>query len=379
MRGMKPKLFYLTLFNGLLVTLSQQAIIIANPVSCENYPTPSEKAVQCIENIAQEITVKISGNRGETKTSASGVMIAKKKVSDSKKSDYLYLVLTNDHPIRGLDSIEIETFDQKIYQAFVLKNANQKLINNKLDLALIWFASPENYNIATLNDSNSTQSVRVNQNYQKMYVSGFPCQQKADQQGKTCQFEFNKTFGVWWDSPLNEGYQIGYPINAISGISGGSVLNDQGKLIGIQGKGNLLQPATSGYRYETIPKLSDESKRFMNYFSIAIPITRYQTLFPTSHVNLFEEAQNYYEQQKPQSPKQRSSKDDYSWFNRLKQSLTIPKITLFAAILVFLYFNLIFICSIIYFSRRLKRITEIVQKTQKSSHQNRTNDQNSSS
>lgn len=373
---MKPKQFNLILFfSGLLLTLSQQAIIIANPVnpvSCENVPTPSEKSVQCIQDIAKQVTVKISGKVKESNISGSGVIIAQEKIPNDNKTNYLYLVLTNRHVIESLDSIKVETFDQTIHQAFLLKNANQKLTNAKLDLALIWFASPESYNVATLNDvpinntvnsdekkADQVQSVKINKDYEKMYVSGFPCQETVEQSEKKCQFELNPTLGIWWDSPLNEGYQIGYPIDAISGISGGSVLNNQGKLIGIHGKGNLLQQATFGYRYETLPKLSDESKRFMNYFSIAIPILRYQTLFPkSSYSTLFQEAQNYYDNQNPQPATQTPLEQDHSWFNRVKKALNYQNVIIILCIFLFLYFNLIFI----YFNVRLNQLFKTIDK-----------------
>ena len=247
MRPNKP--FIKLALISLLLTLSQQAILLSqsspsptsSPTICQ--PLSKEPPEGCLKVKAKQITVRIWGHQQGTRKikSGSGVIIGKKESVNTSQKDHLYLVLTNAHVIgdknptdgkfEPVDGMEIVTADGRIHKAFYLAEANKKF--GQLDLALVWFSSPINYEKATLGDSN-----KISSRYEEMYVSGFPCEQK---QGK-CNFESMAGVGFLWESPLKEGYQVGYNINAIPGISGGSVLNEKAELIAIQGKGQFPLP-----------------------------------------------------------------------------------------------------------------------------------------
>ncbi|MDJ0510150.1 MAG: serine protease [Crocosphaera sp.] len=293
---------------SLLLMLSQQAILVSetspsptsSPTICQ--PLSKEPPEGCIKDKARRITVKVGGNQQGTGVikSGSGVIIAKKESKNISEKDHLYLVLTNAHvigdknPINGqfqtVDGMEIVTSDGRIHQGFYLTEGNKKF--GKLDLALVWFSSSINYQKAALGDSN-----KISSRYEEMYVSGFPCEQK---QGN-CTFYSLTGVGFLWESPLQEGYQVGYNIDAISGISGGSVLNEKAQLIAIHGKGQFpsLLPKYEFENNQKERKISSKENTLMAYFSWGIPINRYRQIYPK---HPFGEVEKSYNNKYPKPP-----------------------------------------------------------------------------
>ena len=180
------------------------------------YPRPQQVAVHSatsqlsetqLRQIAQSITVKIvSGN-----SSGSGVLI--------DKEGQVYTVLTNRHIIK-LGETRIQTADSRTHVAEVVQDEN---LEGK-DLALVQFRSTVDYAIANIAN---LSSIAVEE---PIYVAGFPFDTEID------QLVFNSgKLSLLSERPLKEGYQIGYDNEIEKGMSGGPILNGEGKVIGING------------------------------------------------------------------------------------------------------------------------------------------------
>ncbi len=197
--------FYL----NLTINLAQSRVGIAQQDNLTITPTLA-LGENKVENIAQQITVKI--NSGDKK--GSGIII--------KKEGNLYTVLTNRHVISSDKPINLTTPDGKVITATQIKGLNL----DSLDVVLLQFNSANNYTIAQFaNADNLGENTQI-------YAAGFP-------------YETNKfTFvsGTLIKSPnqaFKNGYQLGYDLNyeqeIAKGMSGGPILTEDGKVIGING------------------------------------------------------------------------------------------------------------------------------------------------
>ncbi len=167
---------------------------------------------QEIGQIAKEITVVIAGPDGQ----GSGVIIEQK--------DDTYYVLTAHHVIGKPGSYEIQTPDGKRYPIF----RSQRIGN--FDLALIWFESKNSYTVAKKNQSKEPSLGSV------VYHAGYPF---ARNQPRVYRFFEAKITGISSNSP--EGYDLFYDGRALEGMSGGPLLDEQGRLIGIHGQAETTE------------------------------------------------------------------------------------------------------------------------------------------
>jgi S1-C subfamily serine protease len=169
--------------------------------------------------IAKQITVKIDGaNTG------SGVMI--------EHQGDRYRVLTNWHvvsrdnqplPSKALTVHTIDGHKQQI--------STKKLVRvGKLDLAVLEFHS--RYRYATAAIGNADRAIEGD----TLYVSGWadPSPQLAT---RTYQFLVGHLSGRI-DKP-QAGYALVYTVNAFPGMSGGTVIDHRGNLIGINGRATV--------------------------------------------------------------------------------------------------------------------------------------------
>ena len=214
--------------------------------------------------IANQVTVRILTKFG----SGSGVVI--------KHEGQTYTVLTNNHVVTDSpeDGYEILTADGNIYPAEQVNGVKTK----KLDLALVKFTSPEDYQVVTLPKSKAISEG------ERVYASGFPaCHfvfivKKITKMEETLNlgvkaFQINTgTIKMLLDKTLPGGYQLGSTNDVFQGMSGGPALNQQGELIGING---LLKYPFQGidaftFTDGTIPKKEDYLQ--MESLSWAIPI-----------------------------------------------------------------------------------------------------------
>ncbi len=178
-------------------------------------------------NLAAEarlINVKIFGPA----SSGSGVIL--------NKNNSVYEVLTANHVIEGVrdgDDVEIMTPDGK-YHLFIPDSIN-KVPN--VDMATIKFSSLSVYKTAKLGDSQSIRSGN------KVYVAGFPLP-TASVDKSIFRFQGGNVIANS-SSKLKDGYNLLYSNPSLPGMSGGSVINEDGKLIAIHGRSELDAKASS--------------------------------------------------------------------------------------------------------------------------------------
>ena len=198
--------------NGFMVPLASLSVL-ANEI------TPQ---------IVEQITVRIdsSGSYG------SGVIV--------DRSHHSFYVLTNAHVVDRPDSYQIVTADGKVH------SANSRKIIPGLDLALLSFESNSNYATAVMETANAGVS-------SKIWVGGW-----SKSGGSLRQPIFVATRGniTAINSDLPLGYALTYNNLVRAGMSGGPIINQEGKLIGING----------------VVRLEDGSQQIV---ASGIPIQRY--------------------------------------------------------------------------------------------------------
>ncbi|MFB2839703.1 trypsin-like peptidase domain-containing protein [Floridanema evergladense] len=196
------------LYYQLSAALVGAAIVISQPLIVVSQSSVDEQA---IANMAKEITVVINGQNP-----GSGVIIA--------KQGNTYYVLTAKHVIATQDEYEIVTSDAVKHPLNYSKV--QKL--SGVDLALVQFTSDKNYQVAQLgNSTNITEGATV-------YISGWPHPGPA----MTARI-YQMTKGNVSGRPLatlEDGYELVYTNVTRSGMSGGPVLDTQGRVVGIHGR-----------------------------------------------------------------------------------------------------------------------------------------------
>lgn len=232
-----------------------------------------------IEIIAQQITVQIL-----SATKGSGVIVARQNDT--------YYVLTARHVVDSIQSgeeAEIQTHDGEFY---LLNTNNIQKLPNYLDLALVEFTSSKDYPIATISEYH--RAVYRNRDYQQgisydsqpkpfVFVSGWPLNNQ--------RFVFNP--GVLFDDSgtslsnpdiLNpeaverdfRGYEMTYTNLTAPGMSGGPVLDADGRLIAIHGRadGKLIDENDQIVR-EYLNEARLNAIRLKIGLSAGIPITTF--------------------------------------------------------------------------------------------------------
>ncbi|MCW9679361.1 tetratricopeptide repeat protein [Dolichospermum planctonicum UHCC 0167] len=223
--------------------------VAKSPRKIDNSGLRAKKGlIQNIDQIAQEITVLIPNANPEDM--GSGVIIAQK--------GNIYYVLTADHVIWNRDEkklknkLEIVAPDN---QRYAINVSNAKRMPG-VDLAVVQFTSNQKYRVATL------ANYSLNTKGQKVFVSGFPGNKQQNKNkphriltaGILSQPElirlntyvsFNNQSSiipVQIQTVLSDGYDLLYSNITKGGMSGGAVLDTQGRLIGIHGRaeGDLL-------------------------------------------------------------------------------------------------------------------------------------------
>lgn len=168
---------------------------------------------QQLRQLARAITVKVLSGQGW----GSGILVEKQGSS--------YKVLTNDHVLgryryRGW---QIQTPDGKIHRGELVRTVRL----NNYDLGLISFRSSRVYSIA---DLANVDDLTIGD---EVFAAGFPYDgDRPTEQGFT--FTVGKV-SLFSDKSFSGGYQIGYTNKIKNGMSGGPLLNRQGKVIGING------------------------------------------------------------------------------------------------------------------------------------------------
>ncbi|MFM7888193.1 MAG: tetratricopeptide repeat protein [Pseudanabaena sp.] len=205
---------------------------ISTPIEAISAQTPQE-----VQKIAREITVKINAE-----SPGSGVIVA--------RQGNTYYVATARHVVPTPQQYTIITHDGASYP--VNLTSIQKA--TKDDLAIVSFVSDRNYRVATIStyleatfqtrssydsDSNVAFGEEINQQ-QTIFVSGYPKPQIATDAPN--QYVFNpgkilNTSGSTISNPTvrANGYRLSYTNLTQNGMSGGAVLDANGRLIAIHG------------------------------------------------------------------------------------------------------------------------------------------------
>jgi len=205
--------FSLIIALGLAVGGCSQIPIFGSTLSSEN-----------VGKIATEITVMIDGC-----TSGSGVIF--------KKEANTYSVLTAHHVVKDkIDNIGtclIFTADGERYPV-----SNQVTVPIEgVDLAVVTFESNKTYKLAEWGDSEKATVEKV------VYVAGAPAPSEAI---PTRTFFRLKGEIVGRVPQPFEGYNLIYDNKTSHGMSGGPVLNEEGRVIGIHGKGDKQEGIDTG-------------------------------------------------------------------------------------------------------------------------------------
>ncbi|NCO78956.1 MAG: trypsin-like peptidase domain-containing protein [Cyanobacteria bacterium] len=234
---------------------SNQEIITIKKISNNNseilQKTEKEKV---LEKIAQETNVRIFTTDNNIEIGGSGVLI--------KKENNTYFVVTNNHVINDINTpYNISTYDEKIYKGEVIKDKNNL---NQEDLALLKFDSLEDYNIIKI-------SQKPLMNNEVILASGFPFQKNLKQSQKL-YYTMGK-IEIILSKALIGGYQFGYTNLVHNGMSGGSILNEKGELIGLNGLGKY--PIFGNpYIYEDGLIIDEKENDKMSELSWGIPVKK---------------------------------------------------------------------------------------------------------
>jgi tetratricopeptide (TPR) repeat protein len=243
---------------GCLHTSSQPTVTVAPKLAtvADNPIAP--------QTIAREITVLIQAGTRR----GSGTIIAKR--------GNRYTILTNSHVANKANTYQITTPDGKTYTARCAQPLKQGTCtaDNNHDLALLEFTSAQNYTVPTWGDSRRLQPGET------VYSAGFPFEGrelKIDKSQVTQQTS----------KPLQGGYQIGFSGTTAQGMSGGSLLNSSGQLIGIIGF-NSQPILNDGYQYQDGTQPLPDVVKDWRKSSFAIPIAtlarldrQYQAFLPS--------------------------------------------------------------------------------------------------
>ncbi|WP_341531444.1 tetratricopeptide repeat-containing serine protease family protein (plasmid) [Nostoc sp. UHCC 0302] len=199
-----------------------------------------------VAKVAKAITVEISNPNG----SGTGVII--------KREGNNYTILTAKHVVEAQAKYEIVTPDGARYS---LNYSTVKKLP-QVDLAVVQFASNQNYPVAKIGNSDSSTEGTT------AYVAGFP-QISAAISSSIYNFT-NGQITANASKPLRDGYALVYSNDTLAGMSGGPVLNDQGELIGIHGRSDTTENF----------KISDKNPNVIikTGFNLGIPINTFLRL-----------------------------------------------------------------------------------------------------
>lgn len=214
-------------------------------------PIASAKSSIEISRTAKAITVLIN----ESDNQGSGVIL--------QQQGDIYTVLTAAHVVKNKGkAYKITTPDDKSYQII---SGSIRTSPGNIDLAVVKFKSATKYPTAKLGNCNLLESGM------DLYVAGFPAITKVLTQsvlvfreGKVSA-NSNKIFDA--------GYSLVYSNDTLPGMSGGAVLNSEGDLVAIHGRGDREQS-------------NGESLGKKTGFNVGIPINRFATVATKMGVDL---------------------------------------------------------------------------------------------
>jgi Trypsin-like peptidase domain len=242
------------------LTLESAVHFLPHPAVAAVELAPSPQPVgplpmELLELQARKVTVKVySGD-----TWGSGVILGKKENT--------YTILTNEHVLQRGSAFRIQTLDGKVYDAVVSESNDF----GTLDLSLLQFTSEAEYSVVPLGRS---QSLQVGD---QVFASGFPIEvTNATSNG----YKFTQgRVSLISAKSLDGGYELGYTNAVEKGMSGGSVLNDRGELIAINGI-HAYPLWGDPYVYTDGTSPCESLRKLMTESSLGIPEATFAALIP---------------------------------------------------------------------------------------------------
>ena len=227
------------------------AITTYNPTEIKLTNNPIQNVTQLstadVSTIASDITVRVYVGKDK----GSGILIA--------KDNNTYTVITNAHVTDRGEAYTIKTPDGMQHEAILAPN------NTENDLAILQFNSNNDYQIATIGNSDGISEGET------VIAAGFP-----ETQNKLLVTEGE--ISLITEKPLNKGYAIGFSNETVQGMSGGALLNSSGEVIAVLGRGMAILDTAYDYIDGTTPN-RDEIAAFREV-SFSIPIANIATLSP---------------------------------------------------------------------------------------------------
>jgi len=211
-----------------------------------------------LRKVAKSITVKVFSGDGR----GSGILVQRKIRA--------YLVLTNEHVLNLGDKYRVQTPDGLIYPAHRYRASFR---NN--DLGLLQFNGDRpSYTIASL--GKSTKLTAGDQ----IFAAGFPAEEKAVNHQSDKGFVFTSgSISLVSKKALQGGYQVGYTNDIQQGMSGGPVINTQGKVVAVNGM-HAYPIWGDPYLYQDGSKPYPKMRDLMIHSSWGIPIEIFTKLAP---------------------------------------------------------------------------------------------------
>ncbi|MBD2441055.1 serine protease [Nostoc sp. FACHB-110] len=214
---------------------------------------------QDVTNLAKDITVMISGPK-----LGSGVIIY--------RQDKTYSVLTNWHVVDESGTYTIQTRDNTKYQ--VSSSAITRV--PEADLAIVQFNSDKVHNVALIGNSDATKEGTT------VYVSGAP-EPLNGIENRTVLVPTGQIVGT--NSQPKDGYSLIYNNTTYRGMSGGPVLDDDGRVVGIHGQGarDTVGGEKVGFNLGIPIKIFINSKA-VGTLKLAIPTTNTSDKPPSGNI-----------------------------------------------------------------------------------------------
>jgi tetratricopeptide (TPR) repeat protein/V8-like Glu-specific endopeptidase len=222
-------------FTSIVLLGTGEAMALVQPATAK---TPVE-----INSTAKAITVMISGQEEQ----GTGVIV--------QQQGKVYTLLTAAHVLNNEDrknnKYQVTTPDNRQYQ---LIPGSIRKVDGDIDLAIGKFTATANYPVARIGNSRQLSGGT------EVYVAGFPAATEAITESV---FVFRKgEVSASSSKVFAGGYSLIYSNDTLSGMSGGPVLNSEGELVAIHGKGDREQSSTGAMGAKT-------------GFNLGIPIDRF--------------------------------------------------------------------------------------------------------
>ncbi|MDJ0735432.1 MAG: trypsin-like peptidase domain-containing protein [Nostocaceae cyanobacterium] len=171
-----------------------------------------------VNAIAKKITVRISGPEAGT-----GVMV--------KKEGNNYTVLTNWHVVDTPGTYIIQTQNGRRYR---INYSEVTRLSEEVDLAVVEFQSKQNYETAKIGNSDKvTEGTTV-------HAAGWVTPDRVCLEPRCYNFSTGNLIGI--RNRSKDGYGWIYSNEVRRGMSGGPVLDEEGRLVGINGRAKTSPP-----------------------------------------------------------------------------------------------------------------------------------------